>query len=145
QGEPGEIVVAGDHVVTSYVGGIGNAESKINVAGKVWHRTGDAGVIDAKGRLWLLGRCAYRLKETLPLYPLQVEAQARAALGPVPLAAAKVAGKAVLVVESGKAADDTALATQFRVDRVLTVKKIPLDRRHQSKVDYASLKALLQR
>jgi len=147
QGEPGEIVVAGDHVVTSYVGGIGNAESKINVADKVWHRTGDAGVIDAKGRLWLLGRCAYRLKETPPLYPLQVEAMARAALGPVALAAAHIDGNAVLIVETGKAqtADDTALATQFRVDRVLTVKKIPLDRRHQSKVDYASLKALLQR
>lgn len=144
QGEPGEIVVAGDHVVASYVNGIGNAESKINVAGRVWHRTGDAGAMDANGRLWLLGRCAYRLKDDPPLYPLQVEAQARAVLGPVPLAAARLDGQAVLVVESGKAGDP-ALATQFRVDRMLAVKKIPLDRRHQSKVDYASLKALLQR
>jgi olefin beta-lactone synthetase len=144
QGEPGEIVVAGDHVVASYVGGVGNAESKINVAGKVWHRTGDAGAMDAQGRLWLLGRCAYRLKDKPPLYPLQVEAQARAALGPLPLAAARVEDQAVLVVESSKT-DDAALAGQFHVDRVLTVAKIPLDRRHQSKVDYASLKTLLQR
>lgn len=146
EGEPGEVVVAGDHVVASYVGGVGNAESKINVAGKIWHRTGDAGAMDAKGRLWLLGRCAYRLKDDPPLYPLQVEAMARAALGPVSLAAARVEGQAVLVVESGDArTDDAALAVQFHVDRVLAVRKIPLDRRHQSKVDYASLKALLQR
>jgi acyl-CoA synthetase (AMP-forming)/AMP-acid ligase II len=141
QGEPGEIVVAGDHVVASYVGGIGNAESKINVAGKVWHRTGDAGAMDGQGRLWLLGRCAYRLKDKPPLYPLQVEAQARATLGPVPLAAARVEDQAVLVIES--TAD--VQAAQFHVDRVVTLTKIPLDRRHQSKVDYASLKTLLQR
>ena len=102
QGEPGEIVVAGDHVVASYVNGVGNAESKINVAGKVWHRTGDAGRLDAKGRLWLLGRCAYRLKDDPPLYPLQVEAAARAALGPITVAAARINGEATLFVESGE-------------------------------------------
>ena len=139
QGETGEIVVAGDHVVRSYVGGIGDAESKIDVEGRIWHRTGDAGWIDARGRLWLVGRCAYRLKDAPPLYPLQVEAAARMALGPRPLAAAKVEGEAVLVVEGA------APATGFGADRVVSVAKIPLDRRHQSKIDYASLKALLNR
>lgn len=139
QGETGEIVVAGDHVVRSYVGGVGNAESKIDVDGRIWHRTGDAGWLDARGRLWLAGRCAYRLKDAPPLYPLQIEAAARMSLGPRPLAAAKVEGEAVLVVEGA------APATGFGADRVLSVAKIPLDRRHQSKIDYASLKALLNR
>jgi acyl-CoA synthetase (AMP-forming)/AMP-acid ligase II len=139
QGEVGEIVVAGDHVVRSYVGGIGNAESKIDVEGRIWHRTGDAGWLDAQGRLWLVGRCAYRLKETPPFYPLQVEAAARIALGPRPLAAAKIGDQAVLVVEGA------APATGFGADRVVSVAKIPLDRRHQSKIDYASLKAQLNR
>lgn len=142
EGEPGEIVVAGDHVVASYVGGVGNAESKIDVDGRIWHRTGDAGTLDAQGRLWLLGRCAYRLKDDPPLYPLQVEAMARTVYGPVPIAAARLNDKAVLVVETGKTA---AAPAPFPVDRVVEVAKIPLDRRHQSKVDYASLKALLQR
>jgi acyl-CoA synthetase (AMP-forming)/AMP-acid ligase II len=139
QGNIGEIVVAGDHVVRSYVGGIGNAESKIDVEGRIWHRTGDAGWLDAQGRLWLAGRCAYRLKDAPPLYPLQVEAAARAALGPRPLAAARVENQAVLIVEGD------APAAAFGVDRVVSVSKIPLDRRHQSKIDYASLKALLNR
>lgn len=137
QGAIGEIVVAGDHVVRSYVGGIGDGESKINVDGRIWHRTGDAGWLDAQGRLWLVGRCAYRLKENL--YPLQVEAAARMALGPRPLAAANVDGAAVLVVEG------VAPQAGFGVDRVVSVAKIPLDRRHQSKIDYATLKALLAR
>jgi hypothetical protein len=89
-----------------------------------------------------LGRCAYRLKDDPPLYPLQVEAMARAVYGPVPIAAARLDGKAVLVVETAKTA---AAPAPFPVDRVMEIAKIPLDRRHQSKVDYASLKALLQR
>jgi acyl-CoA synthetase (AMP-forming)/AMP-acid ligase II len=139
QGEPGEIVVAGDHVVASYVGGIGNAESKINVAGKVWHRTGDAGAMDAQGRLWLLGRCAYRLKDNPPLYPLQVEAAARSTLGPITIAAARINGEALLFVQSETKSPS---ASQFQVDRIVRLKKIPLDRRHQSKVDYGALTKL---
>ena len=36
---PGEIVVAGDHIVSKYLDGIGDIETKIHVANHVWHRT----------------------------------------------------------------------------------------------------------
>jgi acyl-CoA synthetase (AMP-forming)/AMP-acid ligase II len=145
-GKPGEIVVAGDHVVTSYVNGVGNAESKIDVAGRIWHRTGDAGLLDDAGRLWLLGRCAYRLRgDPSPLYPLQVEAMARMALGPLTLAAIQIDGCPALVLESATPIDGQALARDLAVERVVALSKVPLDRRHQSKVDYATLRARLSR
>lgn len=141
--EAGEIVVAGDHVVASYVNGVGNAETKIAVGGRIWHRTGDAGALDRDGRLWLKGRCTARLKPGL--YPLQLEAMARAKLGPVPVAALATRSSPTLVFESDTHAQAIEPAahklgiTQFKV-----IRKIPLDRRHQSKIDYAALRELVE-
>lgn len=53
QTEIGEIVVTGKNVLNGYVGGIGDKENKFTVEGKKFHRTGDLGVFDDKGRLWL--------------------------------------------------------------------------------------------
>ena len=81
-GAVGEIVVAGDHVVPGYLGGAGDAETKVDVAGRRWHRTGDAGRIEADGRLWLVGRCASASRrDGGVLYPLPVEAAVRARTG----------------------------------------------------------------
>lgn len=57
-GVSGEILVAGPHVLQGYVDNpAANAETKIPRAdGGVWHRTGDVGHVDARGRLWLEGR-----------------------------------------------------------------------------------------
>ena len=61
--QPGEIVVSGAHVGAGYVGGVGDAETKFRVGEVIWHRTGDAGYLDAHGRLWLLGRCSARIAD----------------------------------------------------------------------------------
>jgi len=50
-GEAGEIVVSGGHVLSGYLDGVGDEETKFRVGGSVWHRTGDAGRLDAAGRL----------------------------------------------------------------------------------------------
>src|SRR5205807_2602319 len=50
-GEPGEIVVSGGHVLPGYLHGRGDEETKFRVDGVVWHRTGDAGHRDDRGRL----------------------------------------------------------------------------------------------
>ena len=53
-----EIVVAGDHVNEHYFENPA-AEAEIKICdeqGRIWHRTGDVGRMDDKGRLWLLGR-----------------------------------------------------------------------------------------
>jgi acyl-CoA synthetase (AMP-forming)/AMP-acid ligase II len=147
-GETGEIVVAGDHVLPAYADGVGDAETKINVGGRIWHRTGDAGAFDSSGRIWLRGRCAARLNGTRGvLYPLQVEAMARAKLGPIPIAAVQVGGEACLVVGRGVGDAKTleALAHDAGCHRAVIVDEVPLDRRHQSKIDYPALAKLLSR
>jgi olefin beta-lactone synthetase len=147
-GETGEIVVTGDHVLTSYADRVGDPETKINVAGRIWHRTGDAGAFDSSGRIWLRGRCAARLLGPRGvLYPLQVEATARAKLGSVPIAAIQLGNEACLVVGSG-VGDAKALeriALEAGCHRAIIVDEIPLDRRHQSKIDYPTLLKLLAR
>lgn len=148
-GEVGEIVVSGDHVLTGYLHGRGDAETKFHVAGRVWHRTGDAGRLDVEGRLWLLGRCSARVTDARgSLWPFAVEC---AALGDVRVrraALASVAGRRVLAMEGAglKAGDETLLKSLAwaEIDRLVPVKRLPVDRRHNAKIDYPALAKLLE-
>jgi acyl-CoA synthetase (AMP-forming)/AMP-acid ligase II len=148
-GEPGEIVVAGGHVVEGYLDGYGDEESKIRVDRRVWHRTGDAGYFDASGRLWLLGRCAARVSDAHGvLYPFAVECAASRVSGVVRTAVATRQGRRVLAAQvSGDAARvRTELLGRLawaRLDEVIVVRRIPVDRRHNAKVDYRALAKLL--
>ena len=149
-GETGEIVVAGDHVLPGYLGGIGDEETKFRVAGEVWHRTGDAGLLDERGRLWLAGRCAARIEDPRgAIYPFGVECVAMAF--PAVRRAAMVAlnGRRVLVVEAGRderlAAELSAAVTWAQVDEVRFMATLPVDKRHNAKVDYPELGRLLKR
>ena len=76
-GQGGEIAVNGPHVLAGYLGGIGDDETKFRVDGEVWHRTGDAGCLDAAGRLWLLGRAGAVIRdERGTIYPFAAECAA---------------------------------------------------------------------
>lgn len=148
-GEPGEIVVSGAHVVPGYLNGQGDAETKFDVEGTRWHRTGDAGYFDERGRLWLLGRCAAVVKDAHgTVYPFAVESAARALPGVRRAAFAQHRGQRVLVVEAQAGASAGTLRHALawaKLEAVLFVKKIPLDRRHNAKVDYPALNALLRK
>jgi len=76
QGKIGEIVVAGTMVTPSYFQMKDETEkAKIRDNGKLWHRMGDMGYIDAKNRLWFLGRKTHRVSYLGELlYPIAVEA-----------------------------------------------------------------------
>src|SRR5205085_799649 len=54
----GEIVVSGAHVVAHYLDRAADATAKIRAGARIWHRTGDLGYRDERGRLWLVGRAA---------------------------------------------------------------------------------------
>ena len=147
-GETGEIVVAGDHVLPGYLGGIGDEETKFRVAGEVWHRTGDAGLLDERGRLWLAGRCAARIDDAKGrLYPFGVECVAMTF--PAVRRAAMVAqeGRRVLVVEAERderlAGELAASVAWAQVDDVRFMAALPVDKRHNAKIDYPALRRVL--
>lgn len=152
-GEVGEIVVAGGHVLPGYLHGEGDAETKFRVDGRVWHRTGDCGRLDADGRLWLLGRASAKVADGRGgfLYPFAVECAARQVPGVRRAALALHDGRRVLLVEperGGPEPDLVALRAALAwaaLDDVRVWREIPMDRRHNAKVDYAELARRLDR
>ena len=150
--EPGEIVVTGAHVVRGYLHGQGDEETKFRVDGRIWHRTGDIGYLDDRGRLWLLGRASAVIDDARGiLYPFAVECVAREVLGVRRSAMIAREGRRVLVVErteSDPPLDSSAALSALawaKVDDLVVVAKLPMDRRHNSKIDYAALGKLLER
>jgi len=62
-GEMGEITVAGDLVTRQYFEKPeADAVAKIEDKGFFWHRMGDVGWKDSKGRIWFCGRKSHRVK-----------------------------------------------------------------------------------
>lgn len=145
----GEIVVSGEHVLSGYLNGTGDAETKFHVDGTVWHRTGDLGRMDEHGRLWLLGRASALINDGRGvLYPFAAECAARQTPGVRRAAVVAVRGRRILAVE----ADDPAVMDAVRqgltwaqVDEVRRLRSIPMDRRHDAKVVYGRLRKMLNR
>ncbi|HYC45750.1 MAG TPA: AMP-binding protein [Burkholderiales bacterium] len=146
-GDTGEIVVSGDHVVRGYLHGAGDAETKFDVAGGRWHRTGDLGYLDARGRLWLMGRASAAIHDARgSLHPFAVECAALRSPGIARAALLSHEGLRVLAVEplDGAAVDLAAVQRELAwaaVDRVIACERIPLDARHNAKIDYPALRA----
>jgi acyl-CoA synthetase (AMP-forming)/AMP-acid ligase II len=150
--EVGEIVVRGEHVLPGYLHGVGDDENRLEVDGAVWRRTGDAGYLDGQGRLWLLGRCAARLQDDRGvLYPLGVEHAVLRNAWIRRAAVLSARGRRMLAVElcDEAARPDEAslqkLLTYAEVDAVRFVRRIPVDARHNAKVDYSALRTLLEK
>lgn len=149
----GEILVAGAHVVSGYIDGQGDSENKVRVGGRIFHRTGDIGFVDADGLLHLCGRRGQAVKlptdDCKSVYPLQIEAltYSRSAF-------LEVAGKRVLVIEGEGEPGLTERLNAFGhklglqrdnlVERIVS-SPIPMDRRHHSKVLYGELRERLLR
>ncbi len=150
-GEPGELVVSGPHVNRGYLDDpAATAENKLfEPDGRCWHRTGDVARRDEQGRLWLIGRT----KDMVPVgdrlvapYPVE---EAVDALPGVARSAFLDVGGPVLVVQMEPGAvppDPVALAGLVDVRgagvlRVEVVDEIPVDPRHNSKIDRVRLRA----
>jgi acyl-CoA synthetase (AMP-forming)/AMP-acid ligase II len=155
-GQPGELVVRGPQVTREYAfDPNANEAAKISDGDEVWHRMGD--VVRLVGeRLWFLGRKSHRIETARgTLYPDGIEnvfnvhrAVARSALvdaGPLG------SPRPVLVVElaagvrrsSALAAEILALrsgcAEASAVESVLFHHGLPVDPRHNAKIDRKSL------
>lgn len=147
--QAGEIVVAGPHVAPGYLGGRGDAEAKFCSGDQIWHRTGDAGCLDDQGRLWLLGRCAARIEDAQgTLYPYAVEAALSSHPDIRRSALLSHRGERLLVLEARGRAQPEAreLLGPFGwagIEAVVWVRHIPVDPRHNAKVDYPALRKIL--
>lgn len=148
-GEAGEIVVSGAHVLRGYLGRRGDAETKFEVDGVRWHRTGDAGYLDAYGRLWLLGRASARVSDARGvLFPFSVECAATTVPGVRRSALVSHRGRRLLVVEASRTLDLDGLRSRLawaQLDAVHQVERIPVDKRHNAKVDYPALTKRIER
>jgi acyl-CoA synthetase (AMP-forming)/AMP-acid ligase II len=155
-GQAGEIIVSGDHVLRGYLEGVGDGETKIHDGERVWHRTGDAGWIDVQGRVWLLGRCAEKLPpfpggDGLPdaalSYPFAIECALREIFPGIRMAAMDWKGERTLIVgrkcATSEAAGIKRSALDFGISNILHLEALPLDRRHQAKIDYPALRKML--
>ncbi len=75
-GQIGELIVSGPVVTDQYVTRTEwNALAKIADGTRVWHRLGDVGYLDQRGRFWFCGRMAHRLQTSAgPMYTICCEA-----------------------------------------------------------------------
>lgn len=153
-GESGEIVVSAPWMSAGYDGLWATTDQArtVDERGVEWHRTGDVGHLDAEGRLWVEGRMAHVVDTAGgPVTPVPLEVsvalatELRCAIAGVGPPGCR---QVVVVVEregkAGLAGTDVdrsvreALTPQ-PVAAVLTVPKLPVDRRHNSKIDRTRL------
>lgn len=146
--ETGEIVVSGEHVLQGYLDGEGDSETKFPIDETIWHRTGDAGYLDHDGRLWLLGRCAAKVSDARgDIYPFAVECVAMSFPFVRRCAFVLHEGKRLLAVEGDLSGSNAAPLRQAlewaKIDELREMKAVPVDARHNAKVNYPKLRKLL--
>jgi olefin beta-lactone synthetase len=152
ESNPGEIVVSGNHVLPGYLYGHGNDQTKFTVDGTPWHRTGDAGYIDMQGQLWLLGRCLGCIKDLDgTLYPLQVEGVIQNYPAIRRSAVVNHQGERILLVELDRQRafdlnweEVGQYAASMQIKTVKVCRHLPVDQRHNAKIDYPTLMKLLE-
>lgn len=136
-----EITVTGPEVIKGYINTADDSQTKLHLEGAIWHKTGDAGRLDEKGRLWLLGRHAAGGKG---IYPFQIEAAARLLPGVKQAAFVMMHDKPILAYVANDVMKDAQNLKTICPELVLVrLNELPFDRRHNSKIDYTRLKAML--
>jgi len=130
----GEILVSGEHVVKGYLDPAAEKSTKVRIDGRIWHRTGDTGYLDDRGRLWLTGRLGGEGEHTCFSSSLELIALAQ----PGVRRAAYLGGNtSTLYIEIEPGAGVPSIAIPGV--RIVVVPAIPVDRRHNSKVLYKKI------
>jgi acyl-coenzyme A synthetase/AMP-(fatty) acid ligase len=165
----GEIAVRGAHVNTRYWNDPeGEEKNKVQTPSGVWHRMGDAGYRDEKGRLWLVGRSHMAMlppwiprpgdckQSFVPgqaawIFPYQVEAIVNNIAAVKRSAYVSVNQGYHLLVEPVVADADTTVLERRLTEAVavfpltcISFRSLPVDPRHNSKIDYRAVVEWLQ-
>ena len=156
-GQIGEVIVRSPHIsIGYYQAAQDDAENKIPDGDTRWHRLGDLGFLDEKGRLWVVGRRSHRVQSAdgSTHYPLQCEpvfnahpdVTRSALIGPATGPGGTVHAEVCIELrpegrghESRIADELRAMADKYDATRGLRtfhfMKTLPVDKRHNAKID----------
>ncbi len=158
-GRIGELIVSGDHVCRDYFNNPHAAQENkiVDADGNLWHRMGDTGYFDEIGRFWLAGRVHSTIfRNGIPVHPQLLEQAAKGDDPRISMVAAigmpdtQCGEKVAVIVSTAEKSQAHSLSLEI-VGKVrnaglpldfigLTDKPLPLDPRHNSKIDYELLK-----
>ena len=143
-----EICVTGDHVNPAYLNdseatSIHKFQAKdTNGQERIWHRTGDAGYLDEQGQIWLLGRIGH---DVAGHWPFPVESQIEELTFVRRAGLVECHGRPILAVELDQPPPNwlKTIRTLFDI-QIVQVERIPLDPRHQAKIDRSALRKTIE-
>ncbi len=148
QGQIGEIIVSGPHVLREY---FNNEEAlnrnKIFIEYTCWHRTGDSGYMNIKDELFLTGRCtSLFLQNGKTVSPFLHENFLQTIEGVAMGTLLKLNNQICYFVELEKGANKNHVLEILKdadppADKTIILSKMPRDKRHHSKIDYEALKS----
>lgn len=160
-GQTGEVVVSAPWMSLGYNQlWLTQQRARFEGDGLTWHRTGDVGHLDSGGNVWIEGRVVHMIhtpQGSITPVPLEIVCET---ISGVQRAAAVGIGepgtqKIVIVLETGQNRDNVAsvaLTAQVRqalvqvdVVAVWETKKLPVDIRHNSKIDRTALGQRMQK
>jgi len=145
EGNVGEIIVAGDHVLKKYFENPeAIAANKIKTDTTMWHRTGDSGFVK-EGKLYLTGRCKQLIKHKgIVISPFIIENKLQSINGIAMGTIILKNGQLILAIESDLSELNVeSLVADMDYDSIRLIRKMPRDPRHFSKIDYAKLDAII--
>ena len=160
-GEIGELIVSGEHVCCDYYKNqdasaanklaVGNTDSPT-----IWHRMGDTGYFDEAGRFWLVGRVHTTIfRKNDMIHTQLVEQIAKRASSKIEQVAAigcrdPILDEAIVIVVVTQSEYQNDIEGQIRVaikeanqpcdQIVFTRTPLPVDPRHNSKIDYEKVR-----
>ena len=160
-GVTGEIVVSAPWMSLGYNRlWLTQQNARFESDGFTWHRTGDVGHINGDGNLWIEGRVVHMIHTADgSMTPVPIEVACEKISGVKRAAAVGIGDKGVqqlvMVLETDQAKEDPApdqLAAQVRealagldVVAIWETKKLPVDIRHNSKIDRTALAQKMQK
>lgn len=161
-GDTGEVVVHTPWMSSGYDGLWHTQQlARPTHEGRTWHRTGDVGHLDTAGHLWIEGRVVHLIHTPMgPVTPVPLEVAAEAVAGVQRAAAVGIGPRGVqqvvIVIETtadradGPAAPELAAAVRAAaapqpVAAVWTTRQLPVDIRHNAKIDRSALGRMMER
>lgn len=148
----GELLVSGDHVCRDYDNDpLATRQNKVlDPESTVWHRMGDTGWFDEEDRFRIAGRVHSTIwRDGVPVHAQLVEQAARGDDPRIRRVAALAVGRRVaVVVESDADVEHDVRARLAAAGEpcdivIVTREPLPVDPRHNSKIDYDRLRARL--